>query len=115
MTPQVDDVLGALADHRRREVVRYLSNNPAGDTPVQEVADHLASRRDDPTEDVMIHLRHAILPLLAERDLLKYDSECGVIQYRPDPLTEEVLAAVTETRERRQVWTGRSSDRDVSP
>ncbi len=115
MTPQVDDVLGALADDSRREVVRYLSNDPAGDTSVQAVADHLASRRDAPTEDVMIRLRHAILPLLADRNLLEYDSERGVVQYRSDPLTEEVLTAVTETRERRHVRTGRSGDRDVSP
>lgn len=89
-----DEVLGALADERRRLVIRYLSNDAAGTVSVRELAEHVASRTDEPSRDVMINLQHAVLPLLAERNLVEYDPESGVVQYRSDPLVEEVLQSV---------------------
>lgn len=93
-----DGVFRALADERRRLVVQYLSDDPDGVASCREVADYVAARRSECPEDVLIALRHAALPMLEARGLVRYDPERGAIEYRGDGLVEEVLDAVDGTR-----------------
>jgi hypothetical protein len=93
----VDEVLGALADERRRLVLRYLSTDAGGTASVRDVAEYVASRAGDPIRDVTIYLQHAGLPLLAERGFLEYDPVDDAVRYREHPLVEVVLNSVEET------------------
>ncbi|AZH26583.1 DUF7344 domain-containing protein [Haloplanus aerogenes] len=93
-THAADDAFRALADEKRRLVVRYLVNDDEGVASYEEVIDYVASRCSVGSERASIALRHSILPTLAETDLLRYDHDAERIRYRPNELVEDALRVV---------------------
>jgi hypothetical protein len=91
-----DDVFHALADRRRRSVIRYLATETDGTATVREVADHVSSRRDERSAATLVALRHTILPTLAEAGLLQYDPDRGRIRYLPSESAEDLLSVVDD-------------------
>lgn len=93
------ELLDALADHRRREVLRTVADE--GRVPVDHLVAAVASggsvgdERD--RQDVHVRLRHADLPKLAEADLLAVDRDADRVAVRQwPPLVEAVLRAVDD-------------------
>jgi hypothetical protein len=68
-------VYGALADDRRRELLRYLAHATERRT-ITDVVEHLYDG-DEPTEDerarFVANLYHVHLPKLADADLVEWD------------------------------------------
>jgi len=95
-THPVDDVFRALADKRRRLVVRYLVNDAEGVASYGDVGDHVAAHCSVRPEKVMIALKHSILPTLADANLLRYDHETERVRYRPNGLVEDAMTVVDE-------------------
>jgi hypothetical protein len=91
-----DGVLRALSDRQRRLVVRYLVNDADGVASYEEVADYVAAHHQARPSAAMTALRHTILPMLEEVDVLRYDPETERIRYRGDEFVEDVLTAVEE-------------------
>jgi hypothetical protein len=76
----VDATFEVLADRRRRLLLWHLEGR-AGETTVDELADWLVEQ--DPTcgdrETAVIDLYHRSLPILAESDVVDYDSDEGTV------------------------------------
>jgi hypothetical protein len=89
-----DDVFRALADRQRRSVVRYLVTDDDGVASYGEVAEYVAAHHATQPAEVMTALRHTILPMLAEMDLVRYDHEAERIRYLGNRVVEDVLAVV---------------------
>ncbi|WP_435068943.1 DUF7344 domain-containing protein [Haloplanus sp. C73] len=90
-TRPTDEVFRALADRRRRLVVRYLMNEADGVASYREVTDALAS---EDAQSAAIPLTHTILPILKEAEIVDYDPERERIRYRPNELVEDALRVV---------------------
>lgn len=93
-THPADDIFRALADERRRLVVRYLVNDDDGVATYGEMVDYLVSHCATHPETARIGLRHTILPTLAGANLLRYDHDTERIRYRPNGLVEDALNVV---------------------
>lgn len=93
----VSDRCELLGNDRRRAALRYLVDRPGTTVRVSDLADHLLD--DDPTQDprnVRLSLRHVHLPMLADRGVVTYDADRGLVQYRARPDLEELLAFVED-------------------
>lgn len=86
----IDDVLGAMANEQRRRVLYHLRETD-GDARVDDLVRHLSERTGADQEVVAIRLRHAVLPLLDDRDVVDYDRTNGRIRYEGGPLATELL------------------------
>ncbi len=121
----IDQVIGAIADERRRACLAVLGDRD-GSVPVTDLAATVAARSrdvslievsDDYHRQVLTDLVHAQLPALAEADLVDWDRDAGVVAAADhaaltggvveDLLTvehdgwDEVLSALSDARRRR--------------
>jgi len=97
----IDSLLEALADERRRAVVRYLSEASNDAASVSHLADHLLEHceaANDP-ENVAVHLHHVSLPKLEDAGLVEFDARRHRVEYLPNPRAEELLGTIEERRE----------------
>jgi DNA-binding transcriptional ArsR family regulator len=90
-----DEVFRALADERRRLVVRYLLDE--GVASEQEVADYVSAHGTGEPAEALLELRHSTLPMLDEAGLVRYDTERRRVRDRSDGVVEDVLTAVEGT------------------
>ena len=110
-------VLKAIADPRRREVLRYLVAH--GDSPltVEELAQRLADDGPTPTggkpahrlthdkdhldtvEAITIRLHHAHLPKLAASGVIDYDAGSRTVRYRSHEVVEDLLQFIATKME----------------
>jgi DNA-binding transcriptional ArsR family regulator len=81
----VADALEALADERRRAVVRVLDGTE-GPVPLQELATEIRRRpdgaQDRDRERIVVDLHHRTLPKLDTLGIVDYDSENNVVEPR---------------------------------
>ncbi|WP_226022001.1 DUF7344 domain-containing protein [Halomicrobium salinisoli] len=121
----IDQVIGAIADERRRTCLAVLGDRD-GSVPATDLAAEVAARSrgvslidvsDDHHRQVLTDLVHAQLPALAEADLVDWDRDAGVVAAVDHPaltggavgdlLTveydgwDEVLSALSDARRRR--------------
>lgn len=89
--------LRLVSDSRRRLALSYLTDYPAQDVPLQEVADFVqatiapsATEPRDP-DRVALDLHHSHLPIMAETTLVEYDPEGRTVRYEPDEFVEQLL------------------------
>lgn len=95
----LNDVLAALADHRRRYVLHYLQEEQRASLTV--LAEQLAAwERDRPVDEVTndtrsemeIALYHRHLPQLREADMIDYDEDSEMVVFQePSEVTEHFL------------------------
>lgn len=84
----LDAILYLLADHHRRDLLRYLVESPGETCSFDECTDHLVTRGAERAEErparvrVEARLRHVHVPRLADADVLEYDSRSQEIRYR---------------------------------
>ena len=103
----VDAVLDALANHRRRGVVRELLAHP-GDTVEIETLGALVAERETSVagtdgasrRSVVVSLLHVHLPKLADARIVAYDRDAGTVQYVENALAEDILDVVAEESDR---------------
>lgn len=97
-TYSVDERLRALANYRRRAILRYMSengNSASVDDLVREIITTTPSEGRQPTEDrIEAQLHHVDLPKLDETGFVEYDPQSNRVSYRPDDIAEEVLQSV---------------------
>ena len=94
--------LELLADVHRRAVVGYCRDE--ADTRIsleRLVSGVICDLTEDFGEelnpvDVRTRLHHVHLPKLAEAGVVDYDPETNVVQYRGDPLVEELFVTVED-------------------
>lgn len=86
----VDDVLRALADRRRRQVMDALGES-TGEVPVDELASRLASDTDMALSNVEGGLHHCHLPILSEAGLVDYDPDSGAVSAETPEQVDELL------------------------
>jgi hypothetical protein len=95
----------ALASTQRRRLLWYLLTgeeitveNAATVLSGWEAADTGRMQTPDDRTQVLLELVHSDLPLLAEADLIAYDSESGLLQIEPlDPAVEQLLVESVES------------------
>lgn len=92
---QINEVIDALADERRRSVLYYLKDRENAD--LEEVTEHVATRETEIAADELdertmmntrIELYHAHLPKLEAAGIIGYDRRQGSVrlQYLPAPV-----------------------------
>ncbi|WP_435174813.1 DUF7344 domain-containing protein [Halorussus sp. AFM4] len=96
--PALEDALGALADERRRDLLRsLLERDGEGPVGVGELAEEIADESD--AEDVRRSLRHAHLPRLDGAGIVAYDAREGEVRLAGDqPAVEDFLEAAEGSR-----------------
>ena len=86
-SPGLDALFDALSDRRRREVVRYLSEN-GSEIALADLAAEVAAREHgipiretdpDEVERVYVSLYHAHVPKLANAGLVEYEPERDLV------------------------------------
>lgn len=98
---RIDAVFDALGHQRRRTVLHYLRERPDGRSSVDELAEALADRRGNGTDDgptperVTASLVHHHLPKLEDAGVVEYETETGTVRYLDDPLASACLEVVT--------------------
>lgn len=108
---RLDELLAALADSRRRNIVYYLRD--AEQITIETLSRQVASwEHDTPAsettpemrENALLDLTHAHLPALSEAGLVEYDRRSGAIRFRDPPAMLRPLLDTFRTIEK--------SDRD---
>ncbi|MFC7139750.1 ArsR family transcriptional regulator [Halosimplex aquaticum] len=94
-----DDLLEAVADSRRRDLLRHLHENEVDVIGVDQLADELRASDgqrsfSDDLERICIQLRHAHLPKLADTGALAFDSRTGTVRCCRDERVEKLLLFV---------------------
>ncbi|WP_436923210.1 DUF7344 domain-containing protein [Halosimplex amylolyticum] len=94
----VDEILGALAHHLRREIINYFENEAAGDTAtIDEIGDYIDTRMPDgDRENLPTVLVHKHLPKLESVGWLEFDQRNGEVRYRGLESAPELLGDVQE-------------------
>ena len=99
----VDSVLEALANHRRRAVVRELLAYPAETVDVETLGALVAESETSiegnggaKRQNVAASLVHVHRPKLADACVVAYDHDAGTVQYQENALAEDILEVVDE-------------------
>lgn len=102
----IEEMLKAVMDRRRRQVLRVLIENDGAVIDVDELVAHLSERTDAETransrdaERIGITLHHANLPLLENAGMIDYNERSQSIRYRPDDRLERLLCVIEEVLE----------------
>lgn len=86
-SPGLDELFDALSNERRRRVVRYLNDRRAP-IALADLAREVAAREEgvatddvgpDEVERVHVSLYHVHVPKLADRGLVEYDPDRGLV------------------------------------
>lgn len=100
-TASLDETFDALADRRRREVLRHLRESPDESATLRELTAHLASAEvegeaapADGHDRVATTLAHVHLPKLDGHGVVAYDADGGTVRYRGDRALEHLLDAL---------------------
>lgn len=95
-----DAALRLIADRKRRNVLRYLSEHDADWVRVSELARSLPEMAGqsprEPVSDVVVELHHIHLPKLAEAGVVDYDPDARTVRYHEHAKLEALLAAVAD-------------------
>jgi len=99
-TDDLDDLLSALADPRRRRLLGILRGRETPLSP-RDLAEALAEEREetDPrgradAESILIDLGHVQLPALAEAGLVAFDGHGEPVAFEGHPALDEALLAI---------------------
>lgn len=96
-TKQVDDVLQAVSEERRRRVLRHLAENGDAPVPVGElVAVVSGGESGHPRDTTEVTLHHTTLPKLDDLGLVEYDPGSGTVRADFDGDVEALLSFVAE-------------------
>lgn len=93
---RLDALFAALADERRRRVLRYFHETTTDSASVTTLVDAVAERSDAPREAVEATLHHNALPALADRGIVEYDPPDGAVRYCGSPAMNRILTAAVE-------------------
>ncbi|SER86295.1 hypothetical protein SAMN04489841_4734 [Natrinema salaciae] len=97
-----DDILGLLANARRRAVVSVLETTDDDWIGFDRLVAALSAETADVSAETWrIELHHVHLPMLEELGVIEYDGHAGTIRYYRCELLVDVLTAVEATRDRR--------------
>ncbi|WP_436926968.1 DUF7344 domain-containing protein [Halosimplex amylolyticum] len=100
-----DDLLEAVADQRRRELLEHLHGNHVEVIGVDQLADELYARPDGASafasdrEGVAVRLQHVHLPKLADIGALAFDPRSGTVRYCRDERVGKLLSFVADELE----------------
>jgi len=88
-----DELFRALANDRRRLVLRQLATTDGDVASVDDLVDEIVARADLPVdrERVAVALHHGALPHLDEAGLVEYDARSRTVRYRETPQVERAL------------------------
>jgi len=91
-----DELFRALANGRRRLVLRQLATTDGDVASVDDLVDEIVARADLPVdrERVAVALHHGALPHLDEAGLVEYDARSRTVRYRETPQVERALHLV---------------------
>ena len=99
-----DHLLSILSIECDRPVVQYFQNSSDRVAQLEELAEFVAARRDDPGDSdpdrVAIRLHHSSLPKLADAGIVDYDARSHTVRYRSHSLVEEHSPLVAKTGQR---------------
>lgn len=88
----VDETLGALADARRRTIVRYLIESEDGVATRERLVKHLQAKGFEADRDQLLQeLHHRHLPKLDDAGLIEHDSRSEKVRYLGDEIAETIL------------------------
>lgn len=94
-TCETDEILRALADERRREIVSALEASASDRVEIDQLAlETAADGREPRRDDWAGALHHVHLPVLRDAGLVDYDDRSGTIRYYRCRLVPAVLEAV---------------------
>lgn len=91
----LDETLELLANYERRRVLGFLMDAPDGTAAMDELVDHLSTRRAERVGErpgrshVTTTLHHVHLPKLADAGVVEYDARGRTVRYRADERLEE--------------------------
>jgi predicted transcriptional regulator len=88
-----EEVLTAVADPRRRELLRYLRDIDSDVVSVAELATELANGPGD-RDRLGVRLRHAHLPKLADVGVLTFDPRSSTVRYTGNEQVASLLEFV---------------------
>ena len=93
-----DELHRALADGRRRLVLRQLATTDGDVASVDDLVDEIVTRADLPVdrERIAVALHHGALPHLDEAGLVEYDARSRTVRYRETPQVERALHLVRD-------------------
>ena len=90
-----EELLTALADPRRRELLRYLQDVDGEAVSVTELAAAVTGGGESGEyTDLHIGLQHVHLPKLADTGVLSFDARSGVVRYTGDERVSKLLEFV---------------------
>lgn len=75
-----DTVFEAMKTERRRETVRYLSNNPSETHETGDIADAVAEEQDVSRQTCYISLIQTHLPMLHDEGVIDYDDQSQTVE-----------------------------------
>jgi hypothetical protein len=90
---RLDALFGALADARRRRVIRILNDADAEVIAVSALAEALASREPagTATDRLVVSLSHVHLPRLDAVGIVDYAPDRSQVRYEGAPVAERLL------------------------
>jgi DNA-binding transcriptional ArsR family regulator len=91
-----DEVLEAVANETRREVVRILESNGGGPVAIGDLAADLAEYGEFDADHVETALYHNHCPILADAGIVEYDPGSGTVRHRGGEDVMALLALVEE-------------------
>jgi DNA-binding transcriptional ArsR family regulator len=92
-----DEVLEAVANETRREVVRVLESNGGGPVDLGDLATEMAKGNNSfDAADFETVLYHNHCPILADAGLVEYDPGSGTVRHRGGEDVMALLALVEE-------------------
>lgn len=100
--PSVDASLRVLADAQRRRVLEYLRGKGPREASLDELAAHLRSYPDAPTDRIRGQDRARVvlvqkhLPKLSDQGVVDWDRQRERARYRQNDVVESVLDALGE-------------------
>jgi len=93
---RLDELHRALADDRRRLVLRHLSTTDGDVATVDDLVDEVVAEEDRAVdrERVAVAIHHGALPHLDGAGLVEYDARSRTVRYRETPQVERALDIV---------------------
>lgn len=89
----IDEVLTALANEHRRQILYCLIDN-GGVVTASELAEHLSTVGDGEPEKIDVRLKHASLPRLKTVGIVIEDADSNQLIYNGGSLATEILSTV---------------------
>ncbi|WP_144240128.1 DUF7344 domain-containing protein [Haladaptatus cibarius] len=91
LSPEI--AFGLLANEQRRAVLQWFTNETVDVVKVATLADHVHEEIDtvDTPRQAQITLTHCHLRKLANYDIIKFNSDDGLVRYQYFPQIEAIL------------------------